>query len=140
MLTSTTHCALSDKFFQTLKAFVKNTRAEEDACASNFPISFRIYFFLKDIYIYICFYICTERAVHKEWIQTHIANSVVIQADQNISDWINKIFSSENYIFFNPPASILYFPKKKVFHKLEWFIVRSKVQDYLPECSVIKFI
>jgi hypothetical protein len=126
MLTSTTHCALRDKLFQVLKVLLKNTRAEEDVCASNFPISFRIYLFLKDIYIHFC--ICTEQAVHKEWIQIHTANSVVIQPNENISNWISKRFSSENSICFNPPASILYFPKK-VFYKLEWFIVLSKVQD-----------
>jgi len=65
MLKYTTNCALSDNFFQKLKAYVKNTGAEEDVCASNFPLSFRIYFFLKNIYIY--FYKCTEQYTRNEY-------------------------------------------------------------------------
>jgi hypothetical protein len=124
MLTSTTHCVLSDEFFQMLKVLLKNTRAEEDVCVSNFPNSFRIYFFLKDIYIRFC--MCTEQAVHKEWIQIHTANYIFIQPDENISDWLSKIFSSENSLIL---SSSKYFvlPPKKVFYKLEWFIVCSKV-------------
>ena len=53
------------QIFQTLKAYLKDTVAEEVVCASNFPLSFRIYFFIKNIYIYL--YMCTEQYTRNEY-------------------------------------------------------------------------
>ena len=66
MLINTTQCALSDEFVRTLKAALKSISEEEDVCAGNFPLSFRIYFFLKYIYIYFTYVLSSTQGMNTD--------------------------------------------------------------------------